>query len=78
MGRPIEVTRLDLTAAALRELATRTRDGAVVKLSAGISADPGGPLTRGGRPAQRDGSADAAGLGASLQRRWRGRIEFAV
>jgi transposase len=31
MGRPIEVTRLDLTAAALRELATRTQDGAVVR-----------------------------------------------
>jgi transposase len=31
MGRPIEITRLDLSATELRELATRTRDGAVVR-----------------------------------------------
>ena len=31
MGRPIEITRFDLTAAELRELAARTQDGAVVR-----------------------------------------------
>ena len=31
MSRPIEITRFDLTARELRELATRTREGAVVR-----------------------------------------------
>jgi transposase len=31
MGRPIEITRFDLSATELRELATRTRGGAVVR-----------------------------------------------
>lgn len=37
MGRPIEITRLDLSASALRELAARTRDGAVVRRLFGIA-----------------------------------------
>ena len=31
MGRPIEITRFDLTATELRELAAKTPDGAVVR-----------------------------------------------
>src|SRR5271170_7003919 len=31
MGRPIEITRFDLTATELRELAAKTQDGAVVR-----------------------------------------------
>jgi hypothetical protein len=31
MGRPIEITRFDLSAIELRELASRTREGAVVR-----------------------------------------------
>ena len=37
MGRAIEITRLDLSAGALRELAARTRDGAVVRRLLGIA-----------------------------------------
>jgi transposase len=37
MGRPIEITRLELSASALRELAARTRDGAVVRRLLGIA-----------------------------------------
>ena len=31
MGRPIEITRFDLTATELRDLAAKTQDGAVVR-----------------------------------------------
>ena len=37
MSRPIEITRLDRSASALRELAGRTRDGAVVRRLLGIA-----------------------------------------
>ena len=38
MGKPIEVTRLDYTAMQLRELASRERDGAVVRRLLAIAA----------------------------------------
>ena len=37
MGRPIEITRLEHSATALRELAARTHDGAVVRRLLGIA-----------------------------------------
>lgn len=37
MGRAIEIMRLELSASALRELAARTRDGAVVRRLLGIA-----------------------------------------
>ena len=37
MSKPIEITRLDLSASGLRELAGRTRDGAVVRRLLGIA-----------------------------------------
>lgn len=37
MGKAIEITRLDRSAAELRELATKTRDGAVVRRLLGIA-----------------------------------------
>ena len=37
MGRPIEITRLEHSASALREQAARTRDGAVVRRLLGIA-----------------------------------------
>jgi len=37
MGRPIEIRRLELSATALRELAGRARDGAVVRRLLGIA-----------------------------------------
>lgn len=37
MGKPIEITRFEHTASALRELAARTRDGAVVRRLLGIA-----------------------------------------
>ena len=37
MGKPIEITRLELSASALRELAGRTRAGAVVRRLLGIA-----------------------------------------
>jgi transposase len=37
MGKSIEITRLDRTAAELRELATKTKDGAVVRRLLGIA-----------------------------------------
>ena len=37
MGRPIEITRWEHSAAALRELAGRFRDGAVVRRLLGIA-----------------------------------------
>lgn len=37
MGRPIEITRLDLSASALRELAAKAGDGAVVRRLLGIA-----------------------------------------
>jgi transposase len=37
MGRPIEITRLDLSASALRELAAKEGDGAVVRRLLGIA-----------------------------------------
>jgi hypothetical protein len=37
MGRPFEITRDEHSASALRELAARTRDGAVVRRLLGIA-----------------------------------------
>src|SRR5438105_1092748 len=36
MGKPIEVTRLEMSATELREMAAKTRDGAVVRRLLGI------------------------------------------
>ena len=66
----IAITRTDLTAAALRAAAAKSRD------AAGGSADAGAGAGAGGRGPEdcggdlRHGSANVAGLGASLQRGW--------
>jgi len=44
MGRPIEITRTEHSAAALRELAGRTQDGAVVRRLLGIALILGAAL----------------------------------
>ena len=62
MGRPIEVTRLELTAAALRELAGRTQDGAVVRRLLAIS------LILEGRP--REEAARLSGMDRQTLRDW--------
>jgi transposase len=62
MGRPIEVTRLDLTATGLRELAARTQDGAVVRRLLAIA------LILEGR--SREGAARLSGMDRQTLRDW--------
>ena len=62
MGRPVEVTRLELTAAALRELAGRTQDGAVVRRLLAIA------LILEGRP--REEAARLSGMDRQTLRDW--------
>ena len=62
MGRAIEITRLDLTASALREVASRTRDGAVVRRLLGIA------LILEGHP--REEAARLSGMDRQTLRDW--------
>jgi hypothetical protein len=68
MGRPIEITRLEHSAAVLRELAAQTREGAVVRRLLGIALILEGRSRDEAARLSGDGSADTARLGASLQR----------
>jgi transposase len=62
MGRPIEITRLEHSATALRELAARTQDGAVVRRLLGIA------LILEGHP--RDDAARLSGMDRQILRDW--------
>ena len=62
MGRPIEITRAEHSAAALRELAAQTRDGAVVRRLLGIA------LILEGR--SRDEAARLSGMDRQTLRDW--------
>jgi transposase len=62
MGRPIEINRSEHSAAALRELAGRTRDGAVVRRLLGIA------LILEGR--SRDEAARLSGMDRQTLRDW--------
>src|SRR6476469_7976625 len=62
MGRPIEITRDEHSAAALRDLAARTRDGAVVRRLLGIA------LILEGHP--REAAARLSGMDRQTLRDW--------
>jgi transposase len=62
MGRPIEITRLEHSATALRELAARTQDGAVVRRLLGIA------LILEGHP--REEAARLSGMDRQILRDW--------
>ena len=78
MGRPIEITRFELSATELRELAARTQAGAVVRRLLAIA------LVLEGHP--REAAAQLNGMDRQTLRDWvlrynaegRGRIEFAL
>jgi transposase len=62
MGRPVEITRLELSASALREVAAGTRDGAVVRRLLGIA------LILEGHP--REEAARLSGMDRQTLRDW--------
>jgi transposase len=62
MGRPIEITRFDLTATELRELAAKTQDGAVVRRLLAIA------LVLEGHP--REAAAQLNGMDRQTLRDW--------
>jgi transposase len=62
MGRPIEITRTEHSAAALRELAGRTRDGAVVRRLLGLALILEGQ--------SRDAAARLSGMDRQTLRDW--------
>jgi transposase len=62
MSRPIEIARLDVSASALRDLAGRTRDGAVVRRLLGIA------LILEGHP--REEAARLSGMDRQTLRDW--------
>ena len=62
MGRPIEITRFDLTATELRELAAKTQDGAVVRRLLAIA------LVLEGHP--REAAAQRNGMDRQTLRDW--------
>jgi transposase len=62
MGRPIEITRFDLSATELRELAGRTQDGAVVRRLLGMA------LILEGQP--REAAARLCGMDRQILRDW--------
>jgi len=62
MGRAIEITRLDVSASGLRELAGRTRDGAVVRRLLGLA------LILEGHP--REAAARLSGMDRQTLRDW--------
>ena len=62
MGRPIEITRFDLTATELRELAAKTPDGAVVRRLLAIA------LVLEGHP--REAAAQLNGMDRQTLRDW--------
>ncbi len=62
MGRPIEITRFEYSATELRELAVRTRDGAVVRRLLAIA------LVMDGHP--RDAAAQLNGMDRQTLRDW--------
>ena len=62
MGRPIEITRFDLSATELRELAARTQDGAVVRRLLAIA------LVLEGHP--REAAAQLNGMDRQTLRDW--------
>jgi len=73
MGRPVEITRLEHSASALRELAAGTRDGAVVRRLLGIA------LILEGR--RREEAARLSGMDRQTLRDWAHRYnanEFAL
>ena len=64
----IAITRLDVSAVRLREAAARTQDAKAARRTLAIALVLDGVVAGGGRRGLRNGSADLAGLGSSLQR----------
>lgn len=62
MGKPIEVTRLEMSATELREMAAKTRDGAVVRRLLGIAMILEGHC--------REAAARASGMDRQTLRDW--------
>ena len=77
MGQPIEITRLEHSASDLRGLAAKTGEGGWVRRLLAIALLLDGHSREAGGGGERHDAADVAGLGSSLQRRWRDRVEIA-
>ena len=73
VGMALAITRQDLSAAELRKSAARSRDASAARRMLAIALVLEGSLPRGGGRELRHGPADAARLGAPLQRRGDGR-----
>ncbi len=69
MIQAIAITNQDHTAADLRRLLSKHKDGGGCAASSGACVDIGGPVAERGSEAKWDGAPELARLGASLQRR---------
>jgi hypothetical protein len=66
MGKPLAITRIEHTAEDLRAIASKSRDGAQVRRLLALASVLGRPIPDGSGGSCRDGSPNAARLGAPV------------